>query len=278
MSAFLSIRELSGVSLPSGIREGLFIMLRAYFDDSGTHDDSEIVAVGGVIGTTAQWEQFERQWKALLACPLPGKPSLKKFHLSPCNAQDGEFEGYSDAECDAITHDFRQILIDTKVISTASAIDKKAWDELVVGAHREWLGDALDVCVENCLTEAIKIAGAHPDGDRVAVVLDRGIWTQRLKEVTDGYTLPLARPRIVSVNFLAAEDVLPLQGADVAATENYWYGIKVLRNRLGAQPRAHMRHYLESMFAEGFLIDRAQIVAMLPEIERQMQALREQLS
>ena len=62
-------------------------------------------------------------------------------------------------ECDAVTHDFRQILIETRVISTASAIDKKAWNELVVGADRKWLGDALDVCVENCLSEAFKIAG-----------------------------------------------------------------------------------------------------------------------
>jgi hypothetical protein len=276
MSAFLPIRELAGICLPSGIREGLFVMLRAYFDDSGTHDDSEIVAVGGLIGTTKQWEDFEQRWSALLACPLPGKPPLRRFHLSPCNARDGEFVGYSDAECDALAHDFRQILIETRVISTASAIDKKAWNELVIGEDRKWLGDALDVCVENCLSEAFKIAVAHPEGDMVAAVFDRGIWTPRLKEVTDGYTFQMGRPRIVSVNFLAVEDALPLQGADIAATENYWYGIKVLRNGLGAQPRAHMRHYLENMFAEGFLIDRAQIVEMLPEIERQARALREQ--
>jgi hypothetical protein len=31
-----------------------------------------------------------------------------------------------------------------------------------------------------------------------------------------------------------------------------------------------MRHYLTHMFAEGFLIDRAQIVEMIPEIEAEM--------
>ncbi|HEV2098915.1 MAG TPA: hypothetical protein VGR45_08300 [Stellaceae bacterium] len=248
-------------------------MLRAYFDDSGTHRDSEIVTVGGLIGTVAQWEEFERRWGALLACPLPGKPRLKMFHLSPCNAKDGEFTGYSDAECDAVTHDFRQILIETKLISTASAIDKKAWDELVIGAHREWLGDALDVCVENSLSEAFKIAGAHPEGNMIAAVFDRGIWTPRLKQVTEGYTYQMGSPRIVSVNFLSVEDALPLQGADISATENYWHAIKVMRNGIGAQPRAHMQHYLNNMFAEGFMIDRARIVEMLPEIERQVQAL-----
>ena len=102
----------------------------------------------------------------------------------------------------------------------------------------------------------------------VAAVFDRGIWTKRLKEVTEGYTYQMGSPRIVSVNFLAVKDSLPLQGADIVATENYWYGIKVLRDGYGAQPRAHMRHYLENMFAEGHLIDRARIVEMLPEVER----------
>jgi hypothetical protein len=245
-------------------------MLRAYFDDSGSHADSEIVTIGGVMGTPQQWNDFDERWKALLAEPLPGKPKLRMFHLSHCNAQEGEFQAYSDAECDAVTHDFRQILIDCGLISTASSIDKRAWDELIVGPKRDWLGEALDVCVENCLTETIKIAGPHPEGDQIAVIFDRGIWTPRLDSVTEGYTYPLGRPRIVTVTFSKVEDVPPLQGADITATENYWHAIKTLRDGYGAQPRPHMRHYLTHMFAEGFLIDRARIIEMMPDIEAQM--------
>jgi hypothetical protein len=126
MSAYLPIRELVSVTFPTGRPEGALLMLRAYFDDSGSHPDSEVVVVGGLIGNPAQWDEFERKWAALLAAPLPGKPPLKRFHLSACNAQDKEFSGYNETECDAITHDFRQILIETRVISTASSIDKKS--------------------------------------------------------------------------------------------------------------------------------------------------------
>ena len=269
--------ELASIFLPAS-DGGVLVMLRAYFDDSGSHADSEIVTIGGMIGTKAQWDQVDTQWKALLAAPLPGKPPLRMFHLSPCNAQDGEFASYSHAECDAVTHDFRNILIRAGVISTASSIDKKAWEELVAGEARQWLGDALDVCVENCLTEALKIAGAHPEGDQIAVVFDRGIWTQRLKDVTEGYTLPLGRPRVVTVAFSSVEEVRPLQGADITATENYWHAIKILRNGYGAQPRAHMRHFLDHMMAEGFLIDRARLVEMLPAMEAHVQVLKRQPS
>src|SRR3954447_24467954 len=101
-------------------------MLRAYFDDSESHASSEIVTIGGLLGTPQQSDGFDKKWNGLLAEPLPRKPQLQKFHLSHCNAKEGEFEGYSDAECNAVTHDFRQILIDCGLISTASSIDKQA--------------------------------------------------------------------------------------------------------------------------------------------------------
>jgi hypothetical protein len=90
------------------------MMLRAYFDDAGTHQNSNVVVIGGLIGTEAQWERFERAWAAKLADPLPdaGKPPLRMFHLSGCAGRwpGSEFADYSDAEQDAVSHDFRQII------------------------------------------------------------------------------------------------------------------------------------------------------------------------
>lgn len=50
MNARLSIRELAVVAVP-GVREGSFLMLRAYFDDSATHADSSVTVIAGLIGT-----------------------------------------------------------------------------------------------------------------------------------------------------------------------------------------------------------------------------------
>jgi hypothetical protein len=115
--------------------EGLLLILRAYFDDSGTHSGSDVAVMGGLIGTSEQWERFELAWAEKLANPLPesGKPPLRMFHLGACNARADEFAGYRDAEQDAVIHDFRQIIINARLTSLAMAMDKQAWDELVVG-------------------------------------------------------------------------------------------------------------------------------------------------
>jgi hypothetical protein len=258
VSAFLPIRELARIAFPRGTeRGGVFVLHRigAYFDDAGTHADSEFVVVGGLLGTLEQWEAFEHQWAAKLRAPLPGKPPLRMFHLSHCNAGEGEFATYTPAEQDAVTHDFRRIIIDAKLTSTSSAVDRRAWDELVVGPYRALLGSALGACAGNCVSETVRIAGAHAI-DTIATVFDLGIHSDDVNKATEPYTYPLGRPRVISINYLRVADSLPLQGADIVATESYWHLIKTRRQGHGAQPRAHFRHYLENMLSEGLILDR----------------------
>jgi hypothetical protein len=61
---------------------------------------------------------------------LLGKPPLRRFYLSECNACDGDFGSYNRTESDAVIHDFRQIIIDTGLIGVVFAIDRPAWDHL----------------------------------------------------------------------------------------------------------------------------------------------------
>ena len=98
VSAPFSIRELASVVLPRRWREGgMLLMLKAYFDDAGTHNGSPIAVMGGLIGTVAQWERLEDRWGKQLADPLPeaGKPRLQMFHMAECEASQGEFRDYS---------------------------------------------------------------------------------------------------------------------------------------------------------------------------------------
>jgi hypothetical protein len=101
MSAAITVSELVRVVLPRS--NGLTSMLSAYFEDSGTHRNSQIVVTGGLIGAETNWSRFETAWKAKLADPLDGrKPPLREFHMAPCMLREGEFQGYSEAERNAL--------------------------------------------------------------------------------------------------------------------------------------------------------------------------------
>lgn len=225
MSGCVSIRELASFILPIGSTEGGILMLRVrgYFDDAGTHADSDVVVIGGLFGVVRQWEKFEREWAVRLSDPLPGynKPALKKFHLSACAGRwpGSEFADYSAGEQDAVIHHFRQIIIDAQLISVATAVDRRAWDDLVVGPYRRALGEPFNSCFLRSIDEIMRIVEPTGETHDIAVMFDKGIWSTALQNIADAFETQ----RLVSVTFGRVDLFLPLQGADIVATENYWH-------------------------------------------------------
>jgi hypothetical protein len=61
-------------------------MLTVYADESGTHDSSAIVAVGGYVSTSPLWDRFQREWKQLLADEQIGDV----FHTADLLSRRGE--------------------------------------------------------------------------------------------------------------------------------------------------------------------------------------------
>jgi hypothetical protein len=147
-------------------------MLVGYFDDSGTHDDSEVIVMAGFVGPEEQWKKFDKAWADKLSEPLAGKPPLKRFHMVRCMQGDGEFSGYSDAERDAVIHDFRQIILDAKLIGNVTAVDRVAWDEVMVGPLRMLFGDAEWFGVNTCMSFATNQATEAFQDKEVSLVFD----------------------------------------------------------------------------------------------------------
>jgi hypothetical protein len=117
------------------------------------------------------------------------------------------------------------------------------------------MGEPLSACFVNSIDSAIRIAEPHTHGNMLTVIFDKGIWSQTLQDIADTFFFP----RLVSVNFAPVADVLPLQGADIVATENYWHATDWLKLGDGALPRPHLRHYLANMLHEGLILDREAI-------------------
>ncbi|WP_315734119.1 hypothetical protein [Bradyrhizobium sp. SZCCHNR1093] len=229
-------------------------MLAAYFDDSGTHPDSPVVAFGGLLGTEEQWNVFETAWRALLENPLPGKPPLKQFHLAPLRAKRGEFEGYSLAERDRLNYLFRHVILDIGLVTFAVAVDRIAWNKLVVGPMVEEVAPPEALCFVKCVDSVLATCRFRKPGQPLVIVFDQGvrrqleIWGRFYKSQREKY------PEIAGIGFATVSEVLPLQGADLIATESYQFAQEWLKSPDGPKANPHFQDFIMRDLSGGVIL------------------------
>jgi len=66
-------------------------MFRAYFDESGTHDESRAVCLGGYVSTVAAWDRLEIEWNVMLA-----NENLEILHRVDLENFRKEFKDWDD--------------------------------------------------------------------------------------------------------------------------------------------------------------------------------------
>lgn len=245
-------------------------MLGAFFDDSGTHSDSTVVAFGGLLGTDEQWDAFAPAWTKLLNEPLPGKPKLSQFHLSPCRARKGEFRDYSRTESDFLTAEFRRIILDTGLVTVAAAVNRVAWNELVVGEIADELGSPEELCFYKCVEAAIKIIRLRKPGEKVVMVFDEGT-RDRLQWWTDLFNgQKQLYPELESMFFAPVPKVVALQGADMIATETYQFAQAWIKDGENAVENPHFAAFRHRDLSKGLIFDRDQIAEIVGRVREKI--------
>lgn len=247
----LSMVEFARVVLPDGC--GCLAMLTAYFDDSGTHDDSNIVIWAGISGNQFQWDAFTQDWYAKLRAPSPGKLPLSRFHMSDCQNARNEFEGWSRPATDFLVHELGQIILKKALWGYASAVRRKDWDELITGHPREALGDAEGFCVRNVYVKTTDWAKNWTSGKDVAFVFDdrphRRHENQTIFDMFQRHHRASKEvPDLVSITFASSHKILPLQAADMLAWEIYTHAKDVFYERTDSKNplRPQLRRFQES--------------------------------
>lgn len=243
-------------------------MLWAYFDDSGTHPDSSVVVVGGLLGTERQWVHFEREWAKLLREPLPGKERLSRFHLSACQSRRDDFYGYKSLESDYLIHLFNTVILDTGLVTIACAVNKTAWNELVIGEIATELGPAEGLCFVKCLEALMSTIRLRKPGEKVTLVFDQGIADRIMDLARLYFSQKETYPELAAIGFAKVADILPLQGADMIATWTYQYAQEWFKDRESADAREHFKKYLKRELSFGTVLDREHIEEMVDRVRK----------
>src|SRR6187200_3068742 len=139
-------------------------MLTAYFDDSGTHNSSEVVIWAGLFGNPNQWALLDDYWAAAKS-PCPGKEAITRFHMWDCDQSLGECLGWKRHETDFLASELTQIIIKCGIYGYACAVWRQDYDELVKGEVRTVYGDAEGYCVRSCYVRGLDWAREHAPHD-----------------------------------------------------------------------------------------------------------------
>jgi hypothetical protein len=198
-------------------------MLEGYFDDSGTHNDSNVVVWGGLIGPAEEFEKLDQKWRAQLLAPIPNKPPLEKFSLAHCVNAWGEFERYTPAERDLTRRNFRDLIIGVDIAPIAYIVMVEDYYAATRPLDRKYLGEAQNFAFSGCLNYLAKLI--QTSGERVSCHFDQG-------QLGAGREAVLAAQqfhspeifRNLSIRFSPVVALTALQAADTIAYEAYQYG------------------------------------------------------
>ena len=223
-----------------------------------------------VLGAEPQWDYFAEKWAALLKEPLPGKSPLSQFHLYPCRRGQGEFASYNIAERDHLNYLFRRIFLDSDFVTLASAIDKQAWDELVVEEVAKQLGAPLEFCFYKCVDMVMRTIRFRRPGEPICFFFDEGT-ADRLGPMA--YAIRMQKrlyPEIQRIIFAPVKEIIALQGADMIAYETFLYAIEWLRNGDKAVANHHFKEYLKRDLTGGLICRRQDIQEMVGRVREVM--------
>lgn len=200
------------------------LMLTAYFDDSGTDDQSLYCLLAGFLAREVAWEAFNEDW----ANALQSDPPLAGLHMSASC-----FEGFSNEQRDKKLEDLVGVINKHDPVLFACMVHRPLFDAIC----DEFMGDmrALSkrerrlirspyiLClavVMHWLSRQLAIISAIQPDEQVDLILDvQPGFAGTVQDFHDTFKkqVPLYAATFGRIIFDSDKNVLPLQAADFVA-------------------------------------------------------------
>ena len=100
--------------------------LKAFFDDTGTHDDSTIMGIGGCISSIDRWDKFSFEWDEHLT-----SWDLDWFHMTDAESKAKAYKDWTDEHRDSRVGILSRLVADTVVCSVGTILPHQQFKEKV---------------------------------------------------------------------------------------------------------------------------------------------------
>ena len=149
-------------------------VLKGYFDDSGTHSGSLVVATGGFIAREAQWLEFEHEWRKLQT-----RYGFRVFRMSTLENRQGEFFGWSEERKKQLIGDVEDVVRMFAKQAISGLVVAQDYDEVVPAWAKATaaFGSPYNFCFQMCVAQAMgyveSLRPSMPDTDQIAFMFEQ---------------------------------------------------------------------------------------------------------
>jgi len=219
----------------TGRQRKLFVMLRAYMDDSGSHAGSPVSVIAGYFGGVRRWLEFEHRWKSAL-----DREGILEFHARRFRARDadrnrvGDYRGWDNDRANAFKNRLLTAIEDSAVYPFACGVVAEEWKKQELSDQRMFTGatqkfptgaptKSIFLAFQKCVFSAI--SPCKP-GIKVHFVFDQNPQTEAWATICYSEmkrTTPIVQEHGGDLTFSDSKDAMPLQAADLLAYEAHSY-------------------------------------------------------
>ncbi len=201
--------------------EALFVILTAYLDESGTHQGSPIMVMGGWVATADCWNEIDLAWNSILA-----RDGLSHIHATKLVNGNGEFRGWSEDRRLALIDELTEIVYPAALFGACTALNRDDFRHHYIAGSRPrkiQLDTEYGLSFRLILNFVIQTIERQGFNEKVElyVVLEAGHKNAgdalRLFDVFKKHAPPEWREMVKSVTFARKKDSPGLQAADFLA-------------------------------------------------------------
>lgn len=222
--------RLIDIVLPKG---GYAVMLaEAYVDESGSHEGSPILALGGYVYLSEKAKSFSVEWEKVLK-----EYSLPYFRMSACAHGNDPFDRLDVAARDIVVRKLIKLIHEYSEYGFAVSVNEELYERLIPAVLRDRFGSAYAFCVRQCLTCINNWANSSEFSGYIAYFFESGHASENeadriLNEEYKQNEILVRHFKYVSHTFGDKRVILPLQSADLLA----WQFFKNSKNKTISKP------------------------------------------
>ena len=191
-------------------------MIKIFVDESGTHDDADVVTVAAYAGRPKAWREWSAEWKK-------AKRPIKVFHAVDAANREREFEGWSRKQRDELVKKLLPVIMGNRIAGAVIALNKTEFRKATEGKEEllKALGNPYTTCFHWLVQSLLELLKPTKK-ETLEFVHEQNSYEKEARASFE-FISKNANPNKVPMRLLFGGKLeqMPLQTADILAYEAY---------------------------------------------------------